>query len=167
MWKLFPGTFQDLTFDILKSQHLLKNVEHVSWTCILLSVSWSPSPVHLCHSCVWGFGPSTKTCPWSFGVCILWILSFFNDFRAPQSLCICVTEQCFRTKMTSKIYIHIHALLTCHTNMSRILRRNTGARKHCSDVFRSHWGARKHCAPRSHWGGQKQHMGVLRSHWSA
>ena len=28
--------------------------------------------------------PSEKTLPWIFGVCILWILSFFHDFRAPK-----------------------------------------------------------------------------------
>jgi len=32
MRKLFPVTFQDCNFDILKSQHFLKKVEHVSWT---------------------------------------------------------------------------------------------------------------------------------------
>ena len=26
---------------------------------------------------------SEKTRPWNFGACILWILSFFNDFRVP------------------------------------------------------------------------------------
>ena len=95
---------------------------------LFLSVSWSPSPVRLCRSCLRRFGdlrkntplefwsmyladfvifndfrapqalcgcvaaacgasaPSKKTRPWIFGVCILWILSFFNDFRVQQML---------------------------------------------------------------------------------
>jgi len=41
----------------------LKIVEHVGWKFTFLSVSWSPSPVRLCRSCLRRFGDLKKNTP--------------------------------------------------------------------------------------------------------
>ncbi len=60
----------------------------------LLPVAGSPSTVRLVVVACGASAGSEKTRPWNFGACILWILSFFNDFRAPQALCGCVAAAC-------------------------------------------------------------------------
>jgi len=83
MLKLFPGTFQDFNFDILKSH----------WTCRLYiprklrffsPVSKSPSPVHLCRSCLRRFGSLRKNTPLDIWSMYLAEFVIFNDFRPPK-----------------------------------------------------------------------------------
>ena len=66
MRKLFPGTFQDFNFDILKSRHFLKDVEHADYKLIFFTDFRSPSPVRLCPSCLRRFGSLRKNTPLDF-----------------------------------------------------------------------------------------------------
>ena len=50
----------------------------------VLPVLGPPSPVRLCGGCLRRFGDLRKNTPYKFGACILRILSFVNDFRAPK-----------------------------------------------------------------------------------
>ena len=50
------------------------------------------SPFRLCRSCLRRFGSLKKNTPWSFGVCILWILQCVNDFRAPPKPFVAVSQ---------------------------------------------------------------------------
>ena len=44
-----------------------------------------PQPLRMCRSCPRLFGSlRTKTPPWNFGTCLLWILWTFVDFRPPK-----------------------------------------------------------------------------------
>ena len=51
------------------------------------------SPLRLCRCCLQRFGSLKKTHTRIFGVCILWMLSFFNDFRVVfgSGLVFCVS----------------------------------------------------------------------------
>ena len=95
MRKTFPDTFQDFNFEVLKSQHFWKQTRksrlsmarksQICGDCRLIIdtfTGFKPSrAVRLCRSCLQRFGDLRKNTPWSFGVCILWMLTFFVDFR--------------------------------------------------------------------------------------
>ena len=53
-----------------------------------------PSPVRLCRSCPRRFGDLRKNTPLDLGSMYLVDFVIFNDFRAPQALCVCVAAAC-------------------------------------------------------------------------
>ena len=84
MRKMLPWTFQDFSFEILKSRHFLKNVEHIDSNISFFTGFRVPQHCASGGSCLRRFGDLRKNTPWNFGACILWILSIFVDFRVHQ-----------------------------------------------------------------------------------
>ena len=87
-----------------QKKHALIFLEHVSCGfCQCLTISGPPKPCASVSQLPAALRrPQTKTHPWIFGACILWILSLFDDFRAPQALCGCVTAACGASATSNK-----------------------------------------------------------------
>ena len=95
MRKLFPGTFQDFNFDILKMLRFLENIENTDYTNTFVTGFRSPSPVRLCPSCLRRFGDLRKKHALEF-----WSMYLVDFVICCRLLSILGSSKWYRHRMT-------------------------------------------------------------------